>query len=92
MNERIKYIFDAASNAKVSMTDLALLTGISRETLYRWKDGKPAKDKLRLGIAYTIATRLVKACGLDELPLKNKLKKEPRVAVLRKIITEIAAK
>jgi hypothetical protein len=89
---KIEYIFKAVDVAKISLTDFSRLTGISRETLYRWKDGRNITDKLRLDLAYTVATRMEKACRLGKLPLTDRLEKEQRVVVLRKIIREMASK
>jgi hypothetical protein len=92
LEEKLDYIFNAVDISEVSLTDFCRLTGISRETLYRWKNGGNVTDKLRLDLAYTVATRMEKACRLGNLPLTDRLKKEQRLVVLRKIIREMASK
>lgn len=92
MSEKTDYIFKCAEIAKISMTDLARITGVSRETLYRWKKGRPINDHLRLNIVYQYALRMEKACRIGELPLSNKYKKEQRLKVLRKIVADMASK
>lgn len=90
--DKINYIFKAVETSNIFLTDFGRLTGISRETLYRWKDGGNITDKLRLDLAYTVATRIEKACRLGKLPLTDKLKKVQRVVVLRQIIKSMASK
>lgn len=91
MKEKIEFIFKAAEASQVTMTDLARLTGISRETLYRWRQGRAISDVLRLNIAYQYALRLEKACRSGKLPIKDKLKKDQRLKVLRKVVAEMAS-
>jgi DNA-binding XRE family transcriptional regulator len=92
MKQKIKTIFATIGKAKVSMTDFAKITGISRVTLYRWKNGGPINDKIRLNLAYGVAIRFNKACEDGKLPLANKLKAVPRVALLRSIVSSISLK
>ena len=89
---KVKYIFEALDKSGVTMTDFSRITRISRETLYRWKKGNAITDRLRLDFAYTAAIRLEKGCRLGRLPIQEKLKKEQRLVVLRKIIAEMASK
>lgn len=90
MNEdKIPYILDCIEKADVSFTDFSLISGISRETIYRWKNGGTVRDRLRFNMAYTLATLLEKACRAGRLPLTDKLKSEARVKVLRKIVAEM---
>ncbi len=91
-NEKAKYIFEAIEKAEVSFTDFSRLTKISRETLYRWRNGSPISDMLRLDLAYTVATRFEKACRSGKLPLTSRLKKEQRIQVLRKIVASMVSK
>jgi hypothetical protein len=89
---KVKYIFEALEKADITMTDFTRLTRISRESLYRWKNGSPVKDMLRLDLAYTYAKRMEAACRAERLPLTSKLKAPQRLAVLRKIIAEMSTK
>ncbi|UCE98731.1 MAG: hypothetical protein JSV82_05945, partial [Planctomycetota bacterium] len=84
----VKDIFPILEKAKISLVDFQTLTDISRTTLYNWKDGKPATDRLRVNFALTMAARVEKALDHKKLPLKNKLKKDERIAALRRIIKE----
>ena len=90
--ETIEYIFEAIDKSGVSLTDFSRLTNISRETLYRWKKGAAATDKLRVNLAYTVAVRFEKACRLEKLPLTDRLKAPQRLQALRRIISQMATK
>lgn len=92
VNPKVEYIFEAIEKSHVSMTDFSLITKISRESLYRWKDGRPVTDRLRLDLAYTVARNMEKACRLGKLPLVDRYKPEPRRKLLRKIVAEMATK
>ena len=69
------------------MAAFAKLTGISRESLYRWKAGNPVTDQLRLRLATSYATKLGEATQAGKLPLKKVSPKE-RIGMLRAIIAE----
>ena len=92
MEMKVTYIFQALKDSGVSITDFSRLTRVSRETLYRWKKGSPIVDRLRLDLAYSVAIRLEKACRIKKLPLKNRLKKDQRLALLRKIVAAMSNK
>lgn len=51
VNPKVAYIFEAMEKSSISLTDFALLTRISRMSLYKWKDGGAINDKLRLDLA-----------------------------------------
>jgi len=90
MKQKVKTIFEALERAKVSMTDMAKITGISRVTLHRWKSGGVVTDRIRLNLAYGVAVRLNKACELGKIPLINRLKSEERIARLRNIVSSVS--
>ena len=90
MDPKAQYIFDALSDAEVSITDMSRLTSISRVSLHKWFNGSVISDQLRLNLAYTTAQRMRKAFDKDRLPLPNKLKPKERLAALRSIIAEMA--
>lgn len=92
METNVAFIFEAIEKAGVSITDFSRLTRISRVTLYRWKKGTPITDMLRRDLAFTLATRLEKACRAGKLPITDKLKADQRLAVLRRIVASMAAK
>jgi hypothetical protein len=71
---KVKYIFEALEKADITMTGFTRLTRISRESLYRWKNGSPVKDMLRLDLAYTYAKRMEAACRAERLPLTSNSK------------------
>ena len=89
---KVVFVFDVLDKAGVRMTDFARVTRITRETLYRWKNGGNITDELRRDIAYTYALRLEKAVAAGRLPFTDTLKKEQRVVTLRKIIADMASK
>lgn len=88
MSEETKYIFEVLERAGVGMLAFAQLTGISRESLYRWRKGNAVADKLRLKIAHTYARHLDTATKAGELPLQGVSPKE-RTKVLREIIAKV---
>jgi len=90
--EKVEKIFQAIERADISMVDVQRLTSISRETLYKWKDGGNIKDFLRLGIMLKFAALIDAACDAGMLPLQNSLKVGARVALIRKIIANAATK
>ena len=92
ISDKVDYIFEALEKSGVSMTDFSKITRISRETLYRWRNGNMIKDMLRLDFAYTAANRLEKGCRNGVLPLTDKLKKDARIPRLRRIIADMASK
>lgn len=90
--EKVKYIFECLEKSEVSLVDFSRLTQISRNSLHRWKRTEEAHDKLRLHIAYTAAQRLEAACREGYLPLVDRLKKDKRFDVIRKIVAQMATK
>jgi len=92
MTTKVDFIFKALDCSGVTITDFSRLTRVSRESLYRWKDGANIADTLRLDIAYTTALRMEKACREGRLPLTEKLKTPQRIKVLRGIIAEMGRK
>jgi len=90
--EKVKKIFQAIERAEISMVDVQRLTSISRETLYKWKDGGNIKDFLRLNIMTRFASLLEVGCGAGVLPLQNPMKTDERIKLLRKIIANAATK
>ena len=89
---KVKYIFEALENAEITFSDYSRLTSITRQTLYNWKAGNPVSDRLRLDFAYSMAARITRAHRMGKLPLTDKLKTAQRIAVLRKIIADMARK
>lgn len=92
VNPKVAYIFEALEKSGVRVTDFSKIVGVSRPTLYSWKNGGTIADRLRLDLAYTAARRLETACRLGKLPLVDRFKPEPRRKILRKIIAEMATK
>jgi len=90
--EKVEQIFKSIERAEISMVDVQRLTSISRETLYKWKDGGNIKDFLRLSIMTKFASLLETAVSAGVLPLQNPMKTDERVKFLRKIIADAATK
>lgn len=86
-----EHIFKAIEAAGVTMAAFAKLTGISRVSLYRWRDGNVVTDQLRLKLASSYADKLTKATAAGRLPLLGVSPKE-RIAMLRKVIAETMKK
>jgi hypothetical protein len=89
---KVDFIFKALEVSKVSFTDFSRLTRISRESLYRWKDGAKIGDQLRLDLAYNFALRLEKACREGKLPLTERHKAPARIKLLRQIVADMGKK
>lgn len=88
--EAVKDLFAVAEQAQLTVMDVAALTGVSRETLYRWRAGRPSKDKLRLHMVQHTASRLRSAIKQNMLPLREKLKTKERRSAVRKILKTVA--
>ena len=90
--EKVERIFRSIERAEISIADVQRLTSVSRETLYRWKDGGNIKDFLRLNIMMKFASLLETAVSEGKLPLQNPMKTDERIKLLRKIIANAATK
>ena len=89
---KVDAIFAALDRSQVSIADLAVLAKVSRETLYRWKNGNNITDRLRLDLVYTIASKLNTAVDRDALPLTGHRKPQERRELLRDIIKKTTSK
>lgn len=92
LDPKVMVIMQAREASAITWGDYATLSGVSRETLYRWTKYLKPKDKLRLNIAYTLAVRLNKAVEQGLLPIEQKLKPKERRTYLRKIVAQMAGK
>ena len=92
LDPKVMVIMQAREASAITWGDYATLSGVSRETLYRWTKYLKPKDKLRLNIAYTLAVRLNKAVDQGLLPIEQKLKPKERRTYLRKIVAQMAGK
>ena len=87
--QKIAFVTSMIEYSQITITDLAELTNISRNTYYRWKDGKPASDRIRVNAAYITAQRLEQAIKDKRLPLQTRIpNKKERLATLKRIIRE----
>lgn len=87
--EKIQFVMRMLESAQISITDIADITTISRHTFYRWKDGMPASDRIRINAAFITAQRIEQGIKAGRLPLQTRFsKKTERQAVLRRIIKE----
>ena len=89
--EKVTAIFAALERAQVTIADLAALTKVSRETLYRWKNGHNVTDRLRLDLVYLTAMKLNNAVDADKLPFVETHKPVERREKLREIIRRMAS-
>jgi hypothetical protein len=91
--EKVEQIFRSIDRAEISMVDVQRLTSISRETLYKWKNGGTVRDFLRLDrVMVKFAILLERAVSEGKLPLQNPMKTDERIKLLRKIIANAATK
>ena len=92
LDPKVRIIIQAREASAITWGDYATISGVSRETLYRWTKYLKPKDKLRLNIAYTLAVRLNRAVAEGLLPIEQKLKPKERRTYLRKIVAQMASK
>ena len=86
---KIAFIVKMLESSQISISDIADLTNISRTSYYRWKDGKPASDRIRVNAAYITAQRLEQAIHDNRLPLQARIpNKKERQKILKRIIRE----
>lgn len=87
--EKVEFIFKVLKEAEVSITDFSRVTEISRETLYRWKNGGNITDMLRLKTAYNRAVYIERGRLSEKLPLPSRMKQKERITLLLKIMQEM---
>lgn len=93
ISQKIEFIARMLECSQITITDIADITTISRTSYYRWKDGKPASDRIRVNAAYVTAQRLEQAIKDGRLPLRTRIPdKKERLATLRRIIRESTPK
>lgn len=92
IDPKVLVVMQAREASAITWAAFAALSGISRVSLYRWTKSLQPKDKLRLNIAYTLATRLNKAVEAGLLPIEQKLKPKEKLTYLRKIVAQMAGK
>jgi hypothetical protein len=105
IEETVKFIFDTLDKSCVTVTALSRLTkdgrkdlpfginpsqaSISRESLYRWKNGHKVLDTFKLNIVYNYAVRLELAVKKGRLPLTDVWHKDDGMKALKKIVAEM---
>ena len=88
--QKVDFIFRIIEVAEMKQVDFSYITGISRETIHRWKKGHNVADQLRLTRAYWYAQMIQKGCKAGRFPLPEKLKTAERQALLKKIVAEMS--
>ena len=86
MNQTVEYIFKTLKRAEVTISDFAIITNISRQTLHHWKSGGAINDNIRLNLAFNTARRIESAVAGKKLPLVDKMPATERVGVVKRII------
>ena len=87
--QKIDFIARMLECSQITISDISEITSISRTSYYRWKDGKPASDRIRINAAYITAQRIEQAIKDNRLPLQARIpNKKERLATLRRIISE----
>jgi hypothetical protein len=92
VKEAVDFIFATLDESGVNVTDFHRLTGVSRVTLYNWKNTREASDMFRLGYAHQVAEKLHKAVEDKKLPFADRLQKGHRISELEKLTGIIARK
>lgn len=88
--EKSNFIFETLKKSGVAISQLASLTGISRNTLHTWKKGADGFDKMRLRMAYNVVLRLDKAADQKRLPLPDGTPAKEKLTVLTAVIKSTA--
>ena len=65
----IEYIKTAIETSGITREEAASLMRITRNTLYRWFEGKPSRNKIIEEYAVFQAKKLLQAAGAGKLPL-----------------------
>ena len=69
----IEFIKIAVEHSGITREEAASLMRITRNTLYRWFEGKPSRNKIIEEYAVFQAKKLLQAVGAGKLPLvKNR--------------------
>jgi len=84
--EQVEKIFAAMAISGIYVSDFAKLTGISRTSLYKWRNGEAITDKIRLNLAASTADRLAWAVEKKRLPLSEVMSAKERVQALKRIV------
>ncbi len=88
--ETTNFIFASLEASQVTIKAFALLSTISRTTIQNWKRGDNITDRLRLGVAYSVAIRLDRAVKAGRLPLSSEVRKPAeKLAALKRIVNEM---
>jgi transcriptional regulator with XRE-family HTH domain len=77
----------AITEAGLTREEAAMLMRVTRNTLYRWFQGKPVRNLVSFEYAVHIARRLIKAVELNLLPLPGG--RTDKLAEVKKIIATI---
>ena len=89
LQQKIEFVNKMIDCSQISISDMSELTSISRNTFYRWANGKPASDRIRVNAAYMTAQRLEQAIKNRRLPLMSRIQdKKERLSTLKRIIRE----
>ena len=89
IQQKIEFVNKMIDCSQISIADMSEITSISRNTFYRWRQGKPASDRIRVNAAYITAQRLEMAIRAGRLPLHAGFReKKYRLTTLKRIIRE----
>lgn len=83
MFKRIKKV---SKRAELSMQEIADLCGVSRQTLYNWKDGAPS-NRLIAERATKMVEAMEKATTLGYLPLAVPVDRARRMPAIKRAMT-----
>lgn len=83
--------FETVAYLDISIADLSRLTGITRMTLTRWRNGATGRDRIRAAMVDMTVKKLAAACKKDTknfIEVKSIKDTKERVAKYRKLIKD----
>lgn len=83
----IDTIKSAIEKADITREEAAVLMRVTRNTLYRWFQGKPVRNELSMEYALYTAKRLLTAVDLHLLPLPGS--RADKISEVKQIIATI---
>ena len=83
----LEMLQEAITKADLTREEAATLIRVTRNTLYRWFQGKPARNLVSFDYATYIARRILAAVDLHELPLPAS--RANKLSEVKKIIATI---
>jgi transcriptional regulator with XRE-family HTH domain len=82
-SEELKQIL---KNSKITISEIADIFQMTRQTLYRWLRGVKPRQKIAYQVVTSYFMRLQKAIERGDLPLSKDIKRSERKAVIKELL------